>query len=70
MKKFDSNRILFCFESQPCSFSCEHKEAHSPAKRKTSGLAHWMGEVPREAAEAADSFDNDAVHDARVALWR
>jgi CHAD domain-containing protein len=38
--------------------------------RKDSGLVHWMNEVPREADRAADGFDNEAIHDLRVALRR
>jgi len=38
--------------------------------RKDSGLVHWMNEVPKEADKAADGFDNEAVHDLRVALRR
>lgn len=41
-----------------------------PPKHKNSGLAHWMEEVPREAAKAADGFNSDPVHDLRVALRR
>lgn len=41
-----------------------------PTKKKTSGLAHWMSEVPKEAAKAADGFGSEAVHDLRVALRR
>ncbi|HEY6969797.1 MAG TPA: CHAD domain-containing protein [Candidatus Angelobacter sp.] len=37
---------------------------------KNFGLAHWMEEVPREAAKTADGFDREAVHDLRVALRR
>jgi len=42
----------------------------SSTRKKSSGLAYWMQEVPREAAKAADGFGNDAVHDLRVALRR
>lgn len=42
----------------------------SPIKKKASGLAYWMSEVPKEAARAADGFDSEAVHDLRVALRR
>lgn len=45
-------------------------KSHSPAKKKASGLAHWMSEVPKKAAKAADGFDSNAVHDLRVALRR
>lgn len=38
--------------------------------RNDSGLVHWMNEVPREAARAADGFGSEAVHDLRVALRR
>lgn len=38
--------------------------------RKDSGLVHWMNQVPKEADKAADGFDNEAVHDLRVALRR
>jgi len=38
--------------------------------RKDSGLVHWMNEVPREADRAADGFENEPVHDLRVALRR
>ncbi|HKF20627.1 MAG TPA: CHAD domain-containing protein [Candidatus Angelobacter sp.] len=37
---------------------------------KNSGLAHWMMEVPRQAAKTAAGFDSEAVHDLRVALRR
>src|SRR5262249_18157464 len=43
---------------------------HPPTKKKTSGLAHWMSEVPKEADKAADGFGSEAVHDLRVALRR
>lgn len=38
--------------------------------RKDSGLVHWMNEVPRDADRVADGFENEAVHDLRVALRR
>ena len=38
--------------------------------RKDSGLVHWMNEVPVEADRAADGFENEPVHDLRVALRR
>ncbi len=41
-----------------------------PSKKQATGLAHWMGEVPKEAAKAADGFSSEAVHDLRVALRR
>lgn len=34
------------------------------------GLAHWMAEVPREAAKAAGGLGSEVVHDLRVALRR
>ncbi|HEV2992406.1 MAG TPA: CHAD domain-containing protein, partial [Candidatus Angelobacter sp.] len=37
---------------------------------KKFGLSHWMTEVLKEAHKAAASFDEDAVHDLRVALRR
>ncbi len=38
--------------------------------RKDSGLVHWMNEVLREADKVAAGFQNEAVHDLRVALRR
>ena len=38
--------------------------------QKDSGLLYWMNQVPREADRAADGFENEAVHDLRVALRR
>lgn len=40
------------------------------AAGKKSGLGHWMAEVLKEAHKVASGFDEDAVHDLRVALRR
>lgn len=40
-----------------------------PAGKK-SGLGHWMAEVLKQAHKVASSFDEDGVHDLRVALRR
>lgn len=40
------------------------------AKRKKSGLRHWMQEASRLRAEALQDLDEETVHDLRVALRR
>jgi CHAD domain-containing protein len=40
------------------------------AEGKKSGIAYWMQQVLKDAAQARQGFDADAVHDLRVALRR